>query len=76
MHHLITGLDINAAYADGSPGVLLRTAAFAGHLAIVGLLLTAGADPTRANPDGATALDLARDRGHTEIAAAIQNAIP
>lgn len=73
---LLVGIDVNAGQHDGSPGVLLRTAAFAGHLPIVTLLLAAGADPTLANPDGVTALDLAVGGGHKEIAAALERALP
>ncbi len=75
VHNLVVGIDVNAGYHDGSPGVLLRTAAFAGHLPIVTLLLAAGANPTLANPAGVTALDLAVGGGHREIAAMLERAL-
>lgn len=46
----------------------LRGAAFMGHTEIVRLLLEYGADPSVPNPsDGRTALDYAREKGHSGI---------
>ena len=50
---------VDAASARGGP---LHEAALAGALEAVKVLLEAGADPARRNPEGKTALDLARER--------------
>lgn len=61
--------------ATGDPDVLqkqgytaLMIAASNGFVVAVEALLEAGADKTRKLPDGKTAADIARDRGHTELA--------
>jgi ankyrin repeat protein len=60
------GADVNARQVNGwTP---LHGAALNGSLLSVERLLAAGADSTARNDDGATAADLAREAGHTEIA--------
>jgi len=46
----------------------LMEAALNGSLDIVDVLLAAGADKTRKHPDGKTAADFAREKGHAELA--------
>lgn len=50
----------------------LMVAAIQGNLPAVSALLAHDADPARRNPAGLTALDLARDAGHTEVARALE----
>ena len=47
------------------------SAAGAGHLGVIELLLAAGADATATN-DGDTAATIAASRGHTEAAARLR----
>ena len=47
----------------------LHAAAYGGHLAIATRLLEGGADLTLRAKDGATALDLARSYGNSEVVA-------
>src|SRR5262245_1714307 len=49
----------------------LHEAARGGHLDIVHMLLAAGADPTRRDRSHRTAADLARERGHAAVVAAL-----
>jgi ankyrin repeat protein len=46
----------------------LHSAAQNGDAAMARLLLAHGADPAAARDDGKTALDLAREGGHNEVA--------
>jgi ankyrin repeat protein len=50
-------------------------AAQQGNLSAVSALLAHRADPARRNPAGLSALDLARDAGHTEVARAIEKSM-
>ena len=43
-------------------------AALNGNSQMLDVLLAAGADKTRRNPDGKTAADFARDKGHADLA--------
>jgi len=65
--------DPDADLGPGGRGVLLRAAAFRGHVEMVELLLERGADPTLANPDGKRALDWAREHGHDEVARLLED---
>jgi ankyrin repeat protein len=53
----------------------LYIAAMAGKLELVQLLLRYGADPTASSPDGLTALDIARQRGHSDVVVLLESAI-
>jgi ankyrin repeat protein len=53
----------------------LMVAAQQGNLPVVSALLTHGADPARRNPAGRSALDLARDAGHPEVAGVIEKSM-
>jgi uncharacterized protein len=60
------GADVNARQRhDWTP---LHGAAHAGSLALVRLMLDRGADPNIKNRDRKTALDIARERGHEQVA--------
>jgi ankyrin repeat protein len=64
------GANANYRYSAGySP---LLTAAANGRLDIAKLLLAHGADPRAATNDGKTALSLAKERNHPEVAALFQ----
>lgn len=52
----------------------LLPAAARGHAGVVRQLLDAGADPNAETRDGITALDLAREGGHADIAGILRNA--
>jgi ankyrin repeat protein len=52
---------------DGDPGVLLRAAAYHGHVELVRYLLQRGADPRLENREGHTALHFAQEQHHAEI---------
>lgn len=55
----------------------LRSAAWHGHEDVVRILLRHGADPSLPNHDsGRTALDFAKERGHTAIARLLRDAWP
>lgn len=61
--------------ATGNPDITpkhgytpLMEAALNGSSDLVDVLLAAGADTTRKNPDGKTAADFAREKGHAELA--------
>ncbi len=60
------GADPNAKAQYGSTP--LHTVGFTGDRASLDLLLKRGADPVIRNNDGKTAADIARDRGHQDIA--------
>ncbi|MCX5643647.1 MAG: ankyrin repeat domain-containing protein [Phycisphaerae bacterium] len=62
------GADINAKTTNEHWTTPLHSAAFAGHKEMVELLIARGADANIRNYRGHTALDLAEQRGHTEIA--------
>lgn len=55
------GADVNAVRQDDLKATALMTAAKAGEVALVELLLEHGADPSLTNSEGQTALDLASD---------------
>ena len=63
---LAKGADPNAKSQSGSTP--LHTIAFTGDRASLDLLLEHGADPAISNSDGKTPADIARERGHPEIA--------
>ena len=54
------------------PTTPLHIACETGHIQITELLLRKGADPSVRNANGATALDLARARGHDDVAALVE----
>ncbi|MCI4407481.1 MAG: ankyrin repeat domain-containing protein [Thermofilum sp.] len=62
---------VNATPSYGSTP--LHYAAYNGHTDFVKLLLENGADPSIKDNSGKTAADLARERGHIEIANMIEN---
>jgi len=62
------GADINAKATNEYWTTPLHRAAFAGHKEMVELLIARGADANIRDYRGRTALDLAEQRGHTEIA--------
>ena len=68
---LDAGADPNAKSASG--GTPLHTAAFTGDGAILDLLLARGADASIKNAQGKTAADIARERGHSEIARLLED---
>jgi uncharacterized protein len=63
---LAKGADPNAGSQSGSTP--LHTVGFTGDRASLDLLLEHGADPAIKNNEGKTAADIARERGHQEIA--------
>jgi len=63
---LVKGADPNARSQSGSTP--LHTLGFTGDRASLDLLLKHGADPEIKTNDGQTAADVARERGHQEIA--------
>ncbi len=63
---LAKGADPNARSQSGSTP--LHTAGFTGDRTSLDLLLKHGADPAIKNNDGKSARDIARERGHQEIA--------
>ncbi len=68
------GADVNAADSL-SDGTALNYAAARGETGVVRALLAWGADPRRADADGATPLDAAEWAGHKETAAALKAAL-
>ncbi len=58
-----TGVDVDVDAADDSGKTALHYAAASNTAAAVSALITAGADVSIAAQDGATALDLATERG-------------
>ena len=69
---LLPGVDVNAGMRGASAGVLLRLASGHGNLTLVTALLENGADPVVRTPYGANAIDVARERGHHEIASLLE----
>ena len=67
---LAQGAMPNAPAPDGSSPILM--AASAGAIDTVQALLKAGADPSAVNSDGADAVTAARDRGHDNLAEALE----
>jgi len=63
---LAKGADPNARSQSGSTP--LHTVGFTGDRASLDLLLKHGADPAIRDNDGKSAADIARERGHKEIA--------
>lgn len=70
---LAAGAPVNARSAQD--GTALHTAAFVGHRAIVELLLEKGADPAARTTAGKTPADVARERGHAEIAQLLETTV-
>ena len=65
--------DPNARSAtDGTP---VHTAAFTGNVAVLEMLLAAGGDASAADKHGHSPLDIARERGNTEAAALLHDAV-
>ena len=62
------GADINAKTTNEDVTTPLHSAAFAGHKEMVELLIARGADANIRDYRGRTALDLAEQQRHTEIA--------
>lgn len=65
------GLDVNA---DVATQTLLMTAALLGQVEVAQLLIDAGADVNAKDPDGETALLIAREAGHHRLAALLKAA--
>jgi ankyrin repeat protein len=63
---IAVGADVNAAQNSGSTP--LHETAFNGNLALTQLLLEHGANPAAVNKEGRSAVDVARERGHTQLA--------
>ncbi|MDQ6858740.1 MAG: ankyrin repeat domain-containing protein [Chloroflexota bacterium] len=69
---VVAGADPNAKQRHGwTP---LHAAAQTGDRAVIAALLAAGADPTLTHDAGRRAADLAREAGHTELAALLEHA--
>ncbi len=72
--YLLLNRDADITLVDDVHGsTALAWAAGAGHRNVVHALLRAGADPSQRNVHGMTAAMLARDGGHTEMAAMLQD---
>ena len=70
---LDAGANPNARSAtDGTP---VHTAAFTGNIAVLEMLLEAGGDASAADKKGHSPLDIARERGNTEAAARLHDAV-
>lgn len=66
------GAPVNAPHLGG--GTPLHTAAFTGDARSARMLLERGADPTKKTDDGKTAIDVARERGHDDVARMLETA--
>ena len=62
---IAAGADVNAAQRSGATP--LQETAFSGNLELARLLLEHGADPAAVDDQGRTALDIARERGHSAL---------
>lgn len=69
---LAAGAPVNAPHQGG--GTPLHTVAFTGNAVVAAMLLARGADPLATTDDGKTAIDIARERGHTEVARMLEAA--
>lgn len=67
---LDAGAPANLPHLGG--GTPLHTAAFVGDVESARLLLRRGADPTQRTDEGKTAVAIARERGHTDLAAMLE----
>ena len=73
LQKLLPTNELNRPFAD-TGNTPLHVAALNGYIDIVRLLLEQpGIDTTRINNEGKTALDLAREKGHSEIAQLLEN---
>ena len=70
---LDAGADPNARSASG--GTPLHTAGFTGNVTVVRMLLEAGGDANATDGKGFTPLDHAREKGHSEAAALLHDAV-
>lgn len=68
------GADPNVSNKDRVTPLMF--AAFRDRPQLVGQLLSAGADPKAIADDGSTALSIARERGHTEVAEVLERQSP
>jgi ankyrin repeat protein len=71
---LKAGADVNAQESGGLGLTALMMSVWDGHLDAVKTLLTAGADLTRKNKEGRTALDIAKLSQAPRIAAVLETA--
>ena len=62
--------------ADGGGYTPLHLAAFQGNLEIAAILLASGADAGRKSDDGKTALMIAEEGGHTDVARRLRGELP
>ena len=67
---LDAGAPVNVGHLGG--GTPLHTTAFTGDLESARMLLDHGADPHARMDDGRTAVDVARERGNTEVLALLE----
>lgn len=70
---LDAGADPNAQSESG--GTPVHTAAFTGNVDVLKMLLAAGGDPTIADKKGKTALDIARQRDHSEAVRLLERGV-
>ena len=63
---LAAGAPVNVPHQGG--GTPLHTVAFTGNAQVARMLLDRGADPMLRTDDGKTAIDIARERGHADLA--------
>lgn len=69
---IAAGADVNAAQQAGFRPI--HEAGTSGKRELAELLLKHGADPTLKNDEGKSAIDLARDKGHTDLASWMERA--
>ena len=69
---LAAGIRVDALDVGGRPALYL--AAWVGNLPAVSLLLSSGVKPSARSRNGDTALDLAIESGHAEVARALRRA--